>query len=123
MGTRKDTSARVEEVLGAWEKMRPEKSFFGMKLDDFKKRIQGFMDAKKEVADLEVQLAHAVSKREAASPLAMKAVRGVVSAVKGDPDEGEDGELYSAMGYVPQNQRSTGLKRPRKAEAANGSAE
>jgi hypothetical protein len=29
----------------------------------------------------------------------MKVVKGVVSAVKGDPTEGEDGELYAAMGH------------------------
>jgi hypothetical protein len=40
-------------------------------------------------------------------------VRRIVNAVKGDPEEGEDGELYSAMGYVRRSDRSSGLTRRR----------
>jgi hypothetical protein len=37
--------------------------------------------------------------------------------VKGDREEGgENGELYSAMGYAPKAVRATGLVRRRKAE-------
>ena len=45
-----------------------------------------------------------------------------MNAVKGDPSEGQNGELYGAMGYVPKNKRSTGLVRQRKAAQANGGA-
>jgi hypothetical protein len=55
-----------------------------------------------------------VSKRDTASGPALETVQGVVSGVKGDPEEGQNGELYAAMGYVPKNQRATGLVRRRK---------
>jgi len=110
----KDTVTRVVEVKTAWENMRPEKSFYGLTLEGFKQEVKPLTDALAEIADLESRLQHAISKRRAATPAAMKVVKGVVSAVKGDPTEGEDGELYAAMGYVAQNQRSTGLKRTRK---------
>lgn len=113
----KDTATRVDEILGAWEKMRPGKSFYGLSLEDFKARIKPFAEARKEIADLEVQLQHAISKREAASPEAMRVVQGVVAAVKGDPTEGEDGELYSAMGYIPRSKWASGLRRTRKETA------
>jgi hypothetical protein len=35
----------------------------------------------------------------------------VVNSVKGDPEEGETSGLYAAMGYVPKNQRRSGLTR------------
>jgi hypothetical protein len=38
-------------------------------------------------------------------------VKLVVNAIKGDPDEGEDGPLYSALGYVPESARLSGLTR------------
>ena len=38
----------------------------------------------------------------------------MVNAVKGDPDEGEDGELYEAMGYVRKSERRSGLSRGKK---------
>ena len=31
----------------------------------------------------------------------------IVNAVKGDPDEGEDGDLLVAMGYMPHTARSS----------------
>jgi hypothetical protein len=36
-------------------------------------------------------------------------VRRIVNAVKSDPQEGEDGELYAAMGFVRRSDRSSGL--------------
>ena len=35
----------------------------------------------------------------------------VVNSVKGDVDEGTDGELYKAMGYIPDSERDSGLTR------------
>ena len=110
----KDVATRVAEVTEAWEKMRPHKAFFGMTLEQFRQAVRPFTDARAEIDDLEKRLSHAVSKREAASNPALETVQGVVSGVRGDPEEGQNGELYAAMGYVPKNQRSTGLVRRRK---------
>jgi hypothetical protein len=33
----------------------------------------------------------------------------IVNAVKADPEEGDDGEVYVAMGYVRKRDRKTGL--------------
>ena len=38
----------------------------------------------------------------------------VVNAVKGDPEEGEDGRLYEALGYVRKSDRRAGPPRRRK---------
>ena len=35
----------------------------------------------------------------------------MVNAVKGDPAEGDNGELYEAMGYVRKSERHSGLHR------------
>lgn len=110
----KDAVTRIIEVKKAWENMRPDKSFYGLTLDAFKLQVKPLLDALAEIADLESRLKHAISKREAALPAAMDVVQGVISAVKGDPQEREDGELYAAMGYVARSKRSTGLKRLRK---------
>ncbi len=112
----KDTATRVTEVRGAWARMRPGKKFFGKTLEQFELDVKPFLDAGAELEELYVLVQHAESRRETAEVAARKAVQSVVNAVKGDPEEGEDGELYSAMGYVPKSKRSTGLKRPRKEE-------
>lgn len=107
----KDLNTRVNEVIGAWEKMRPQKSFFGLTLDGFKQKAKPYLDARAELADLEKQSAHAASKRDQAAPDLLLVLQGVVQGVCGDPEETQNGELYAAMGYVPKNQRSSGLVR------------
>ena len=114
---RKDASSRMYEVLDAWDLMRPHKVFFGLTPDDFRQRAKPYLDARAEIAELELKLTHAVSKRDTAEAAVLELVQGVVAAVKGDPAEGQNGELYAAMGYVPKNQRSTGLTRRRKGSA------
>jgi hypothetical protein len=109
----------VAEVLDAWEKMRPHKEFYGLSLEGFKQKAKTFLDARAEIIDLEARVVHAVSKRDAAASPLLEVVQGIVSAVKGDPAEGQNGELYAAMGYVPKNQRGTGLVR--RSRRANGS--
>ena len=107
----KDLNARVNEVIAAWEGMRPHKSFFGLTLDGFKQKAKPYLDARDELVALEKQSAHAASKRDQAAPELLLVLQGVVMGVCGDPEETQNGELYAAMGYVPKNQRSSGLVR------------
>src|SRR5687767_10492244 len=101
----KDLFTRVTEVDDAWEKMRPHKLFFGLTLEEFRLRAKPFLDARAEIASFEAHVSHAVSKRDAASGPLLEILQGVVNAVRGDPTEGQNGELIAAMGYVPKNQR------------------
>jgi hypothetical protein len=110
----KDLFTRITEVTNAWEKMRPTKTFFGLTLEGFKAASKPFLDARAEIEALEEQVTHAVSKRVAAEGPLLDILQGVVAAVRGDPQEGQNGELYGAMGYIPKSQRATGLVRPRK---------
>ncbi len=108
----KEISARVQAVLKAWENMRPHKQFFGLTLEAFKQRAKPFMDARDEIAEPRAtSLTGAVEAGRLPARSLVETVQGIVSAVKGDPEEGHNGELYSAMGYVPKNQQRRGLGR------------
>jgi hypothetical protein len=48
----------------------------------------------------------------------LKVVQRVVNAVRADPEEGDDGELYVAMGYVRKRDRKTSLQCRRKVRTA-----
>ena len=113
-------SMRVSAVGTGWGKLRPDKRFYGLTLADYLQRTKPYTDALAEVAALEEALVHAKAKRDLAAGPAMKITKCIVNAVKGDPEEGEDGPLYAAMGYVPESQRSTGLVRKKK--RTNGEA-
>lgn len=117
-----NTSTRVSAVEASWRKLRPEKKFYGLTLEEYQQRIKPYTDALAEVAALEEALVHAKAKRDLAAGPAMKITKYIVNAVKGDPEEGEDGPLYAAMGYVPESQRSTGLTRRKKTNGEAGAA-
>jgi len=107
----KDLNTRVIEIIDAWERMRPHKSFFGLTLDGFKLKAKPYLDARKAIDDLAKQSTQEASKRDQAAPELQLVVDGVVASVRGDPEETQNGPLYAGMGYVPKNQRSTGLVR------------
>jgi hypothetical protein len=118
--TTDNTATRVSAVAASWGKLRPGKKFYGLTLEEYQQRTKPYTDALAEVAALEEALAHAKAIRDLAARPAMKITKYIVNAVKGDPEEGEDGPLYAAMGYVPESQRSTGLVRRKKANGGAG---
>lgn len=102
------------KIQTGWRDIRPDKSFAGMTYPEFSKRIEPIITARTEVATCENALKAAISKRESADKTALAVALRVVSAVKADETEGEDGELYESMGYVRKSERKSGLSRKKK---------
>ncbi len=97
--------------MNAWQTLRPEKSFAGLSLEQFKAKIKASLDARAAIAALENQLLAAQNQRDDADKASLATIALVVNAVKGDPEEGEDGEFYEALGYVRKSERKSGLRR------------
>lgn len=112
--------AKITALLLAWLHLRPNKLFSGLSREEFSGIVQPSIDLRKEIAECEARLLSLTAQREKADEASMNAVRRVVCGVQGDPEEGEDGELYSAMGFVRKSQRSSGLTRRRKSESESG---
>ena len=110
----KEASAKIDNPKQAWSKLRAGKSFSGLTLEQFDALIKPSYDARAEVADAELRLQSAKARLVNADAASLKIVRRIVDAVKSDPEEGEDGELYAAMGFVRRSDRSSGLTRRRK---------
>ena len=113
---------KIQRVVTAWETVRPEKLFAGMSLEQFRTRIQPSVEARQKVDRLEDQFEAAKASRDAADVASLVTMNFIVNAVKGDPQEGEDGELYAAMGYVRKSERRSGLTRGRRTEAKSAAA-
>lgn len=107
----KKAETRIRKALSAWETLRPAKSFAGMDLDGFKAKIQPSLEIRDQIASLESQLIAAKNRRDEADKTALATIQIVVNSVKGDPEEGEDGDLYEAMGYIRKSERKSGLRR------------
>jgi hypothetical protein len=107
----KKTEVRLNETLNAWQTLRPNKAFGGMTLDQFKARLKPSFDSRATIAALDNQLLAAQNQRDDADADSLAAINLVVNSVKGDPQEGEDGEFYEALGYVRKSERKSGLRR------------
>jgi hypothetical protein len=107
----KRIAARLAGVISAWEQLRPAKSFANLTLAEFKAQVQPSTATRDAVQALRTQLTRSRQERRQSDENSNNLLSLVVNAVKGDPEEGEDGALYAAMGYVPKAQRRSGLTR------------
>ncbi len=111
MRTPQSNLHRITTVIKAWENLRPDKSFAGMTLDEYKQTVQPSLDSRARIAALEAQLVAERATRDEADAVSMPATRRVVDGVMGSPKEGPDGALYSAMGFVRRSENRRGLVR------------
>jgi len=109
---------KIASVLKAWKDICPTKSFAGMTLAQFTAKVQPSLDAREQLDTLEDERIAAETDRANADAVSMPQVNLVVNAIKGDPTEGEDGELYAAMGYVRKSDRKSGKTNKSKTKPA-----
>ena len=115
----KDALVKMDDVAHAWSKLRPGKSFAGLTLEQFLAAIKPSHDVRDEIAESEVRLQSSQARRATTDEESLKIVQRIVNAVKADPEEGDDGELYVAMGYVRRRDRKSGLtQRKRESKTA-----
>ena len=112
----KENGEKIATVVKAWDDLRSAKSFAGMTLAQFKTAVQPSLDARDHIDTLNDQLTAAMVDRDKADVTSLAQVALVVNAVKGDITEGEDGELYAAMGYIRKSDRATGKTNKAKAK-------
>lgn len=109
---------RINNVSRMWETLRPAKSFGGMTLTQFKAKVKPSLDARATIESLEGQLIAAADQRDDADAASLDAIKLVVNGVRADPAETGKGEFYEALGYVRDNERSSGLTRKKSAPVA-----
>jgi len=108
----KQTADFIDDITAAWEEAASSAQFGGMTLAQFKTKVKPSLDYRAEVATLEGQLIVARKNRDNADEPSNETCFTVVSGVKSHPDHGENSALYKAMGYIPKNERKSGLVRP-----------
>ena len=107
----KRVAGKLQTVVNAWGTLRPSKSFAGMTLEQFKAKVQPSLAARDQLVTLSSQTVDNRTQRHTSDDASIAQAQLVVNAVKGDIDEGENGSLYAAMGYVPKTARRSGLTR------------
>lgn len=105
----KDTKAKIEQAVKAWETLASTAKFAGMTLAEFKTAMQPSQAARDLIATLDDQMTAAIIARENADKASMEKLQFVVKSVAGDPAFGENSALYEALGYVRKSDRKSGL--------------
>jgi len=101
----RDVLPKADELIQSWKSLRPTKTFYGFSLEGFTAAAQRSRAERATLADLRGQAAAARTRCHDADVVLADATQGIINAVKGDPQEGEDGELYVALGYVRKSSR------------------
>ena len=104
----------LQKVIDAWTTLAPDKTFGGMTLAQFKTKTKPSYDERATIKTLDDQLTAALNDRDDADKVSAAAIALTVNSVKGDPNFGEDSDLYEAMGYVRKSERKSGLSRKKK---------
>jgi hypothetical protein len=102
---------RVDQVIAAWEQIAPQAEFAGMTLAAFRTAVKPSTDARQRLTELETTLRGTLADRAAADALTRDRLVLVVNSVRGHPAHGENSALYRAMGYVPADEKRSGLTR------------
>jgi hypothetical protein len=103
-----ETEDKAKQMVTGWKSLRPKKKFAGMTVEEFEALVQGGTEADGEVTSLETQLGTARGTRDAAWTTVNQKCQMVISSVKGDPEEGPDGDLVQAMGYKKTSEKKPG---------------
>ncbi len=113
----KQIADATSQIINAWQTIAPAATFGGMTLAQFKTKVQPTFDTRTQIDGLNAQLTAAMDNRDNADAATASATQLVVNAVKGDPNFGDDSDLYDAMGYVRRSDRASGLTRSSKTPA------
>lgn len=114
----KATYDRLILLTGAWGRMRREKSFGGLTYDQFVEITRVTHEVRADLAAAEAKVLDLKQRRMSVDAAASEEMKRVVHGVRADKEEGEDGELYAAMGFVRRSDRSSGLTRRRVKKAS-----
>ena len=121
MSQPKDTLERILRFINAWETLRPNKSFGGMTLAQFKAGVKHSLDVREELRVLESQIQSKKVERDSADAESVRLMQLVSYGVAGDPEEGPDSDLYEALGYTRKSERKTGLTRKKSTKGGGSS--
>jgi len=107
-----DNLVQMEMIAQAWEKLRRDKSFGGITLEQFKAVVQKSHDAHAEVARLEGRMRATRALLAAAEARTEQLLQGVEESMKSARKKGEDSPLSeAAVGNTPKRRRKNGRAR------------
>lgn len=118
----KQVKSKANAIATAWASLAKDDSFGGYTLAQFQQLQANAQDTSANLGTLDAGYADAMMQRDAAHDTLNTAMLNVVDGVKGNTAKyGANSSLYKAMGYVPRDERASGLTRKTTVTVTNGS--
>ena len=108
------TVDRIQHFRKTWKDVAPDASFAGMTLVEFEAASEPPITVRGEIVTLQNQLRGKIGERSNLDQAANELLDMVVNSVRGTPGFGPNSPMYRALGYVPKNERRSGLTRSSK---------
>jgi hypothetical protein len=101
---------RMTTLARVWRKLRPTRTFSGLALEQYEEIIRPCLEARAELAGFDDSTRATAARRDEADAVGTATVKRIINAIKGDPHEGEHGEVYAALGYTRPRVRAAGRR-------------
>ena len=113
MGTNhKQIKSKANAIASAWGTLAGTDSFGGLTLAQFQQLQTDAQNKSATLTTLDAGYTDAMMQRDTAHETLNTAMLNVVDGVKGNTAKyGANSSLYKAMGYVPRNEKASGLTR------------
>jgi hypothetical protein len=117
----KQIQSRANAIAAAWGTLANADTFGGYTLAQFQQLQTDALGKLASLGTLDAGYTDAMMQRDAAHDTLNTAMLNVVDGVKGNTAKyGANSSLYKAMGYVPRDERASGLTRKTVATASSG---
>ena len=122
MGTKhKQTKSKANAIATAWSTLANADSFGGLTLVQFQQLQTDAQNKSDTLTTLDAGYTDAMMQRDVAHDTLNTAMLNVVDGVKGNTAKyGANSSLYKAMGYVPRDERASGLTRKASTTVSTG---
>jgi hypothetical protein len=120
---RRQPGQKAEDIHRVWKEQAPDSVFGGKSLADFEAALAALKQANEEVKIRNEARSAALRVRDEKLEELAPLTRLIVKAVQSHPDHGENSPLYRAMGFVPFNERGSGLTRKSGTDGGNATGQ
>lgn len=99
----------INTLVQVWTALNPMKSYSGLSLGEIRAGFQPSLNARTRVSAAQAELAAALRERDTADESTLKLYKRALSAIKADPHEGEDGQMFKAVASGTRKARRSGV--------------
>ena len=111
LNRRRQPGQKAEDIHRVWKEQAPDSVFGGKSLADFEAALAALKQANEDVKIRNEARSAALRTRNEKLEELTPLMRLIVKGVQAHPDHGENSPIYRAMGFVPFNERGSGLTR------------